>query len=107
MKKVLVMMLFMVAVSLTAIVKAENTKAVFNVQPQMTSQSSENKIKTTIRFEKGVNEVVTDLQAQTVTVTYDPAKTDVEKLTEAFKNIGYTVTPACTAAPEACSGCKH
>lgn len=93
--------------ALTAVVKAETAKAVFNVQPQMTSQSSENKIKTNIRFEKGVSEVVTDLQAQTVTVTYDTAKTDVEKLAEAFKNIGYTATPVVSGNSESSSESKN
>ena len=107
MKKVLVIMLFVFLAALTALVKAENVKVVFSVEPQMTSQSSENKIKTNIRFEKGVSEVVTDFEAQTVTVTYDNTKTDVEKLAEAFKNLGYTVTPACAGNSAACAGCKH
>ena len=79
--------------------KATET-AVFTVNPQMTCQNCENKIKSNLRFEKGVNSIATDLSAQTVTVTYDPAKTTPEKLTAAFKKIGYE---ASVATGEACA----
>lgn len=113
MKKVFTTLLFIMAVVLACAAKTEPAKVVFAVQPAMTCQNCENKIKTNIRYEKGVSDIVTDLKTQTVTVTYDPAKTTPAKLTEAFKKIGYTVTVAQPACPPAaascgsCGGCGH
>lgn len=72
----------------------DNNKAtvVFTVSPKMTCQNCENKIKSNLRFEKGVSSIVTNLKEQTVTITYNPAKVSPERLTEAFKKIGYAAT---------------
>lgn len=83
----------------------ESATAVFTVSPQMSCQNCENKIKSNIRFEKGVTDIATDLKGQTVTVTYDPAKTNPEKIVSAFKKIGYTATKADPSATKAGSGC--
>ncbi len=76
-------------------VKAQAKKtetAVFTVAPVMTCQNCENKIKTNLRFEKGVKGIATDIKAGTISVTYNPAETSPEKLAAAFKKIGYTAT---------------
>ena len=57
--------------------------------PQMHCESCENKIKKNLRFEKGVVKIETSVEAQTVTVTYNPAKTNVENIQAAMKKIGY------------------
>lgn len=57
--------------------------------PQMHCESCENKIKKNLRFEKGVAKIETDLKEQTVTVTYDGAKTTKENIQTALKKIGY------------------
>ena len=57
--------------------------------PQMHCQNCENKIKKNMRFEKGVKKVDTDLEKQHVTITYDPAKNNVEGLRKGMKKIGY------------------
>lgn len=72
--------------------QAEKATAVFTVQPEMHCQNCENKIKTNLRFEKGVSDVTTDLKTKTVKIVYDKHKTSPEKITEAFKKIGYTAT---------------
>ena len=59
--------------------------------PEMHCQSCEKKIKENIRFEAGVKTIETNLEKQLVVITYDPAKTDSKKLTEAFAKIGYTI----------------
>lgn len=96
--------------------KGTTTSTVFTVEPPMTCQNCENKIKTNLRFEKGVTDIATDIKAATVTVTYDPAKTNDEKIIEAFGKIGYKANAAtenatgttCTPAQGACNGCcKH
>ena len=45
------------------------------------------KVNNTIPYEKGVKDVQVDVATKTVTVTYDPAKTDNEKLVKAFSKI--------------------
>lgn len=59
-------------------------------EPRMVCQNCENKIKKNLRFEKGVQEITTDLDTQTVTLVYDADKTTEEKLVEAFGKIKYT-----------------
>ena len=68
------------------------------------------KIMKNIPFDKelknGVKDIEFDMQAQTVTVTYDANKTDVPTLQKAFAKIG---KPATTTPPEHEHGddCKH
>ena len=57
--------------------------------PQMHCESCENKIKKNLRFEKGVTKIETSIKEQTVTVTYDAAKTNGRTIQAAMKNIGY------------------
>lgn len=64
---------------------------VVTTNPEMHCQNCEKKIKENIRFEPGVRKIETSLEKQQVTITYNPAKTDVKKLTEAFAKIGYEV----------------
>ncbi len=82
----------------------DDTKTVFTVSPAMTCQNCENKIKGNLRFEKGVSEILTNLQEQTVTIKYDTTKTDCAKIIKAFKKIGYTATEA-TCSPAAKGSC--
>ena len=62
---------------------------VFTTTPQMHCQSCKAKIKGNIRFEKGVKEIKTDVEAQKVYITFDPKKTTEEKLQKAFEKFGY------------------
>ncbi len=57
--------------------------------PAMHCESCENKIKSNMRFEKGVKKVETSLERQEVSITYDAKKNDVEGLRAAMKKIGY------------------
>lgn len=63
--------------------------AVFTLTPKMTCRNCENKIKTNIRFEKGVNDITTDIKTNTVTIKYNTKSTDIDKIAAAFKKIGY------------------
>ncbi len=56
------------------------------------------KIMKNIAFEKGVKDLVCDLDKKTVTVTYDTRKTDLDTLLAAFARIG---KPATLAQPNA------
>lgn len=57
--------------------------------PEMHCESCENKIKSNMRFEKGVKKIETNLERQEVSITYDPKKNNVEGLRSAMKKIGY------------------
>jgi copper chaperone CopZ len=47
----------------------------------------------TIPYEKGVKDVQVDVPTKTVTVTYDPAKTNNETLVKAFSKIKIKAEP--------------
>lgn len=88
--------------------------AVFTVSPKMTCQNCEKKVKSNLRFEKGVKDISTDLKAGTVTIRYSAKDTNEANLIKAFKKIGYTATPAaaqqCGEGSATCSDCasgKH
>lgn len=57
--------------------------------PQMHCESCETKIKSNMRFEKGVKKIETNIERQEVTITYNPKKNDVKGLQAAMKKIGY------------------
>jgi copper chaperone CopZ len=65
------------------------------------------KILKNIPFDKtlknGVKDLVFDLEAKTVTVTYDANKTDVAAIQNAFAKIG---KPASTQSPKCCNSQK-
>lgn len=92
MKRIITSLLFVLAIVFACFAKGETATVIFTVNPPMSCQNCENKIKTNIRFEKGVTEIVTNLKAQTVTITYNPTKTNPQTLISAFKKIGYTAT---------------
>lgn len=62
---------------------------VLTTNPQMHCESCEKKIKSNIRFEKGVKKIETSVPDQTVTITYDADKTTVERIIKGFEKIGY------------------
>lgn len=96
MKRIL-LLLTVITLSLSAFAKAPETAA-FTLSPKMTCSNCENKIKSNLRFEKGVKDIKTSIPDQTVSISFDPEKTSAEKLIAAFKKIGYT---AKIVAPEA------
>lgn len=64
----------------------------FSVTPRMNCENCENRVKSSLRYEKGVKTVQTSIVDQIVTVTYDPAKVNVAALQTAIKKAGYTAT---------------
>lgn len=95
----------LIALAVTLACTAKDIKTVvLNTAPEMHCSSCENKIKSNIRFEKGVKDIVTNLADKTVTVTYDADKTDVDKIIDGFKKIDYVATiatPKAEGAPQA------
>ena len=87
MKKLVVLtaMLLTMTVGLAKDIKT----VVLTTVPQMHCENCEKRIKENIRFEKGVKKIETDVEHQTVTITYDADKTTVEKLIKGFEKIKY------------------
>lgn len=67
---------------------ANKTVEVFTLDHQM-SQHCEKKIKENLRFEKGISKIEVSLKENTITITYNPEKTNTEKIIEGFKKIGF------------------
>ena len=72
------------------------------------------KVTNTIPHEKGVKDVQVDVPSKTVTVTFDPTKTNNETLVKAFAKIKIKAEAGCAEKGEAktcteacCSGHKH
>ena len=57
------------------------------------------KIMKNIAFEKGVKDIVCDLDTKTVAVTFDTRKTNLDTLLAAFARIGKPATPTQAAKP--------
>lgn len=87
MKKILVMFTMMMVAMVTF---AKDIKTVvFTTTPQMHCETCENKIKSNLRFEKGIKSIETSVPDQTVTVQYNADKTTPEKLQKGFEKFGY------------------
>lgn len=94
MKRLLTLALLLMTLTLGMAAK-ESTQAtvVFTVTPKMSCQNCENKIKSNLRFEKGIKSIDTSLTEQTVKVVYNPKKASVESIQKGFAKIGYTAIP--------------
>ena len=73
---------------ISATPKKETKTVVFNVG--LHCQNCVKKVKENISFEKCVKALEVDLEKKTVTITYDPAKTNEATLRKAIEKLGYT-----------------
>lgn len=94
MKRYFLMLLVALMCASGLYAKSEKQVVVFSVD--LHCQGCVTKIEKNIAFEKGVRDLKCDLEKKQVTVTFDPAKTTVQALQEAFKKIG---KPATVATP--------
>lgn len=84
---------FAMALCLSLACNAKDIKTVVvTTSPQMHCENCENKIKSNIRFEKGVKDITTDLETKTVTIKYDADKTTVDNIVAGFAKIDYKAT---------------
>lgn len=83
-------MLVALMVATMAFAKTEKRTVVFNVD--LHCQGCVNKIEKNIPYEKGVKDLQCSLPSKTVVVTFDPAKTSVEALQQAFQKLGKPAT---------------
>ncbi|MCI5664073.1 MAG: heavy-metal-associated domain-containing protein [Mediterranea sp.] len=88
MKTRMIMLALAVGMSVASFAKDIRT-VVLTTAPQMHCENCENRIKSNIRFEKGIKEIVTDLKSKTVTIKYDAEKTNVKNIIAGFAKINY------------------
>ena len=69
--------------------KVKKTETV-TFKVSMHCKSCANKITENISFVKGVEDLKVSLDQKTVTITYNPAKTDEATLQKAIEKLGYT-----------------
>lgn len=81
--------MMLAAMTATVNAKSESDTLVVTTTPQMHCANCENKIKDGLRFEKGVKDIITSVEDQTVTIVYNPKKTDKDKLEATFPKFGY------------------
>ncbi len=110
MKRLILSLLIACTASAATLAADNDTTVCFTVNPPMSCHNCENKIKSNLRFEKGIKQIDASAEDAVVTVKYDKRKTSVDKLIPAFKKIGYearTVDPKCAkSAKQSCkSGC--
>ncbi len=65
------------------------------------------KVNDTIPYEKGVKDVQVDVDAKTVTVTFDPTKTNDETLVKAFSKVKINAQPQGECAGKCCENHDH
>ena len=84
-----------------ATVDAKPEKKVVTFSVEMHCENCKKKIERNLAYEKGVLDLDTNLKKKTVTVSYDATQTDVKKLKDALKKLGYdaAVLPASAKRP--------
>lgn len=98
MKKI-IFILAAIFIGLNAMAKGDNdTIVTFTIKPTMHCINCENKIKSNLRFEKGIKDIQAQAPDSVVTITFDKRKTTVENLAKGFAKLGYKATPV-TAKP--------
>lgn len=103
MKKFTTILCAMLLVAAGAFAKSEKQTVVFDVD--LHCQGCITKVEKNIAFEKGVKDLQCSLEEKTVTVTFDPAKTNVAALQAAFEKIG---KPATIHGQKCCNKpCQH
>ena len=70
--------------------KAKKEKKTVTYNVSMHCKNCVAKITDNVSFVKGVEDLKVSLDEKTVTVTYDPAKTDEATLQKAIEKLGYT-----------------
>ena len=86
MKRILILLLALLP--MVAVLADKQDKQVVVLSCDLHCQGCCDKIMKNIAYEKGVKDIVCDLKTQTVTVTFNAAKTDVPTLLKAFDKIG-------------------
>jgi periplasmic mercuric ion binding protein len=67
----------------------KKNREVVKIKTSAVCNNCKNRIEQNIAFEKGVTDVVVDLATKIATVTFNPKKTNPDKLRQAISKLGY------------------
>ena len=87
--KMIIIASLAILLNVTHVMAKDLRVVIFKVE-QLCCEKCEAKIKKNIPFEKGVKRLKCDIPTQTVTITYDADKTNIEKLQKGFAKFEYT-----------------
>ena len=80
----------LLALAFASVCMAKDIKTVvLTTNPEMHCENCEKKIKGSLRFEKGIKNIITNLNSKTVTIEYDADKTTIDNIIKGFKKIKY------------------
>ncbi|MDR2292494.1 MAG: heavy-metal-associated domain-containing protein [Prevotellaceae bacterium] len=92
MKKILIIALSLLTLTFATNAQDKKNSKISEIKfavSNMHGDHCKQRIEKNIPFEKGIKDVEVNLKDNTVTVKYDNTKTDVEKIRESFKKLGY------------------
>lgn len=89
MKKFLLLIAALAATSAIIAKESNDTTVNFKISPAMSCMNCENKIKSNLRYEKGVTAIEAKAPGDTVTIRFNKTKTNVSNIEKAFGKIGY------------------
>ncbi|MDR0755264.1 MAG: heavy-metal-associated domain-containing protein [Prevotellaceae bacterium] len=92
MKKILIIALSLLTLTIATNAQEKKNSKISEIKLAVSNMHGDHckqRIEKNIPFEKGIKDVEVNLKDNTVTVRYDNTKTDVEKIREAFKKLGY------------------
>jgi periplasmic mercuric ion binding protein len=67
----------------------QNKKEVVQIKTSAVCSMCKDRIEKNIAFEKGVSDIVLDVPTKIATITFNPKKTNAEKLKKAISKLGY------------------
>ncbi len=102
MKRYLFLLLGLVLSFSVAFAKDIKTLVV-TTTPQMHCENCEKKIKNGLKFVKGVKDIQTSVEKQTVTIKYDAEKVSADAIYAAFTKINYTAKEVKAGCAGSCS----
>jgi copper chaperone CopZ len=85
--RLVVLMALLFSVSLAAEAQRERKNVTFSVE--LHCNNCKMKVERNLAYERGVQDLKVNLNEKTVIVTYDTSRTDVLKLLEAIKKLGF------------------
>ena len=89
MKKLLMLMVLLMAMVATAMTAKDIRTLVVTTNPQMHCKNCENRVVKTFKDVKGVKSVETSVADQTITISYDAKKVSEEDLIAALDGAGF------------------
>ena len=88
----LVLLMALLFGALTAAEAKPSNRAVVTFSVEIDCESCKQKIERNLSYEKGILNLEVSVKENTVIVTYNTAKTNVQKIKDALKKIGYEAT---------------